>query len=228
MRVDIFGIKAGGTIDGDLTAPIRPNVPELIPGESYLLETVIRTAKMGHVFTQGTSDSNEVWMDVTVTAGDRIIGRSGGKRASDEAVDPWSHFVNSFVIDRDGNRINRRNAQDIFIALYSNQIPPGATDSVHYLLEVPSDVTEPIEVQVKLQYRKFDTEYMRLVTDNEDYVNDLPIMTLAEDTVVFPLSSALIQPRNADSPIEPWMRWNDYGIGLLRKGGGKGEPHHWA
>ncbi len=223
MRVDIFGIKAGGTIDGELTAPLRPNVPQLIPGETYLLETVIRTAKMGHLFTQGTSDSNEVWMDVTVTAGDRIIGRSGGQRVSDGAVDPWSHFVNSFVIDREGNRINRRNAQDIFVALYSNQIPPGAADSVHYLLEVPSDVTEPIEVQVKLQFRKFDTEYMRLVTDDEDYINDLPIMTLAEDTVVFPISGAPSQPGNDDSAIAPWMRWNDYGIGLLRKGGGKGE-----
>jgi tetratricopeptide (TPR) repeat protein len=107
--------------------------------------------------------------------------------------------------------------------LYSNQIPPGAADSVHYLLEIPSDVTEPIEVQVKLQFRKFDTEYMRLVTDDENYINDLPIMTLAEDTVVFPISGAPSQPGNDDSAIAPWMRWNDYGIGLLRKGGGKGE-----
>ena len=33
-------------------------------------------------------------------------------------------------------------------ALYSNQIPPGAADVVHYLLEVPPEVTEPITIEV--------------------------------------------------------------------------------
>ena len=223
MRVDIFGLKPGGAIDGELIAPLRPTMPVLKPGGVYLLETVIRTVKMGHVFTEGTADSNQVWMDVTVRSGDRIIGRSGGRRACDNAVDPWSHFVNAFVIDRYGNRIDRRNAQDIFIALYNNQIPPGAADVVHYLLNVPDDADEPITVDVKLQYRKFDTQYMRLVTADDDYVNDLPVVTLAHDTVTFLLDSADQPVSNEDSTIDLWQRWNDYGIGLLRKGGGKGE-----
>ena len=127
MRVDIFGIKDGGAIDGALTAPIRPGVAALEPGRRYLLETVVRTVKMGHLFTQGTADSNEVWLDVTLSIGDEVVGRSGG-RSADGQVDPWSHFINAFVLDRDGNRIDRRNAQDIFVALYNHQIPPGAAD----------------------------------------------------------------------------------------------------
>ena len=124
MRVDVFGVKQGGRIDGALSAPLRPDVPVLEPGKSYLIEVVIRTLKMGHVFTEGTADSNEVWLDVTARSGERVVGRSGGMGPERE-VDPWSHFVNAFVLDRDGNRINRRNAQDIFVPLYSNQIPPG-------------------------------------------------------------------------------------------------------
>ena len=46
MRVDIFGVKEGGAIDDPLVAPLRPAVPELEPGKSYLIETVIRTLKM--------------------------------------------------------------------------------------------------------------------------------------------------------------------------------------
>ena len=121
MRVDLFGIKEGGSIDSPLTAPIRPDVPTLKPGASYLLETIIRTVKMGHLFTQGTADSNEVWLDITVRDDNGIIGRSGGRRAEDGSVDPWSHFVNAYVIDRDGNRIDRRNAEDIFVTLYNHQ-----------------------------------------------------------------------------------------------------------
>ncbi|MEM7228390.1 MAG: multiheme c-type cytochrome [Planctomycetota bacterium] len=217
MRIDIFGVKTGGSIDGDLIAPLRPTVPALVPGETYLLETVVRTMKMGHMFTQGTSDSNEVWVDITVRSGDRVIGRSGGQRESDNEVDPWSHFINSFVIDREGNRISRRNAQDIFTALYNNQLPPGAADVIHYKLRVPEDVVEPITVDVALQYRKFDTELMRFVMSNDNYVNTLPIMTMAEDTLTFPISPGDV--REVEPPaIETWMRWNDYGIGLLRKG----------
>src|SRR5262249_58584231 len=118
VRVDIFGVKDGGTIDGALTAPLRPEVPELKPGQKYLLEAVIRTLKLGHHFTQGTVDSNEVWLDVTVTSSGKVIGRSGAIDAERE-VDPWSHFINVYMLDKDGNRIDRRNPQDIFTPLYN-------------------------------------------------------------------------------------------------------------
>ena len=39
-------------------------------------------------------------------------------------VDPYSHFINVYMLDRNGNRIDRRNAQDIFVPLYNKQIPP--------------------------------------------------------------------------------------------------------
>ncbi len=215
MRVDIFGLKDHARIDGALTAPLRPEVPGLEPGAEYLFEIVIRTLKMGHLFTQGTADSNEVWMDVTVLDGERIIGRSGGQ-IDDGTVDPWSHFVNAFIIDRTGRRIDRRNAEDIFVPLYNHQIPPGAADVVHYKLRVPEDVTGPITVEARLQYRKFDTYYLRLVQGETFDGNDLPIMTLAEDRVTLPVGAA-----GGDAPaveFPEWQRWNDYGIGLLRKG----------
>ncbi len=222
MRVDIFGLREGGTIDGRLSAPLRPEVPALEPGRSYLIEAVVRTMKMGHTFTQGTTDSNEVWLDVAVDSGGERIGRSGG-RAVDGRVDPWSHFVNAYVLDREGNRIDRRNVQDIFVPLYSHQIPPGAADVIHYLLEVPADATEPIAVDVKLQYRKFDTTLLQHVY-GDDYVNDLPVMTLAEDRIVFPVAGSPAAAANGPSEIPEWQRWNDYGIALLRKGGkSKGE-----
>lgn len=219
MRVDVFGVKKGGTIDGELTAPLKPSVPALAPGETYLVESVIRTMKMGHLFTQGTADSNEVWLDVKVTDGNgRVIGRVGGMREGDGEVDPWSHFVNAFVIDRNGNRIDRRNAEDIFIALYNHQIPPGAADVVHCRLAVPEDVVGPITFDAALRYRKFDTLYMRLFQGERFKRNDLPIMTLAQDRVVFPIAGQTLDMPQDPGEFPLWQRWNDYGIGLLRKG----------
>jgi len=223
MRVDLFGLREGGTIDGPLVAPLRPELPVLRPGSAYLLETVVRTLKMGHPFTQGTSDSNEVWVDVLVTSGGRVIGRSGGLGPANR-VDPWSHFVNVYMLDREGRRIDRRNAQDIFVPLYNHQIPPGAADSLHYRLELPRDLTGPITIEARLQYRKFDTTYMHFVKEDPTWVNDLPILTLAVDRVTLPVAgvAGADGPAVEDQPSpipDEWQRWNDYGIGLLRKGG---------
>jgi len=225
MRVDLFGLHRGGQIDGELVAPLRPEVPTLEPGRRYLLDVVVRTVKMGHPFTQGTADSNEVWLDVTVEAGERVVGRSGGMGEAGR-VDPWSHFVNIYMLDREGRRIDRRNAQDIFIPLYNHQIPPGAADVVHYLLDVPPDARSPLTVEVRLRYRKFDTIYLQHVY-GPDFENDLPALELATDRITFPVArSPASAPAvdNSPSPIPEWQRWNDYGIGLLRKGGkSKGE-----
>jgi len=201
MRVDVFGIREGDAIDGKLHAPLRPEIPTLEPGKTYVLETVIRTMKMGHLFTQGTADSNEIWLEVTVRSGDRIIGHSGAMDTNGQ-VDPSSFFVNAFVIDREGNRIDRRNAQDIFVALYNHQIPPGAGAVIHYALTVPEDVAEAVTVEVKLLYRKFDTRYLRLFQEDELAVNDLPILTLATDRVTFPVRGAVADvPRDRKSVV---------------------------
>ena len=219
LRVDLFGVRAGGTIDGELTAPLRPDIPALAPGERYLIDAVIRTLKLGHPFTQGTADSNEIWLDVTVKADGVVVGRSGGINTADGGVDPWSHFVNAYVLDRDGNRIDRRNAEDIFVPLYSHQIPPGAADVVHYALTVPPWAERDVEVVVRLQYRKFDTIYMRHFQGDAFVTNDLPVTTIATDRVLFQVAGAPQIPQQSAPDIPLWQRWNDYGIGLLRKGG---------
>ena len=212
--IDIFGLREGGVVDGELIAPIRPAVPALQPGKKYLLEVVLRTMKVGHLFSQGTTDSNEIWVDVSMSSGGKTIGRSGGLGAKYE-VDPWSHFVNVYMLDKDGNRIDRRNAQDIVTPLYNNQMPPGTGQVVHYLFEVPHEPNGPIDVEASLRYRKFDTRYMEYVFPDKP-TNDLPISIISSDKVTFPVGNAGNTAPPSDKP--EWQRWNDYGIGLLLKG----------
>lgn len=214
LRVDIFGIRAGAAIDAPLTAPLRPDVPSLAPGREYVVEVVIRTLTLGHTFTEGTADSNEVWLEVTAAEGDEVVGISGGLSPGDRAVDPYSHFVNAYVLDRDGNRIDRRNAEDIFTSLYNHQIPPGAASVSHYRLTVPEDLDGPLVVTARLHYRKFDTIYMRHFQGEAFAGNTLPITTIASDTVALPVGVASEQ---SAPDIPTWQRWNDYGIGLLAK-----------
>lgn len=222
-RIDLFGIKEDGTTDGTLWAPLRPALPALEPGRRYLLELVVRTSGLGHALTQGTADSNELWLDLTLKDGERVIGRSGGLGIERE-VDPWSYFLNAYVLDRDGNRIDRRNVQDIAVALYDHQIPPGATAVVHYGFEVPSDARGPIAIEAALRYRKFMTSFQRFVEGESFSANRLPIATLATDRVALPLEGGPVpSDPGTEIKVADWERWNDYGIGLLRVAGEAGK-----
>ncbi|MFM8358799.1 MAG: tetratricopeptide repeat protein, partial [Verrucomicrobiota bacterium] len=112
--------------------------------------------------------------------------------------------------------------------LYNNQIPPGAAHVLHYRLTVPPDARGPLTVDVKVNYRKFDTIYLNYVYA-PGYrrggplvvTNDLPVTVMAGDRLEFPVASTpgLAARTNAPPPnIPPWQRWNDYGIGLFLKG----------
>jgi tetratricopeptide (TPR) repeat protein len=228
MRIDLFGIKH---LSGDQGVeaplindqPLRPNLPRIKPGQTYMIEAVIRTLNIGHHFTQGTADSNEVWVDLTARSGGRVIARSGGMDQGEDKgrVDESSHFINVLMLDRHGNRIDRRNPQDIFTPLYNHQIPPGAAQVVHYRLQVPPDVTAPVELTTRVRFRKFDYTYMEKVHEGKS-VPQLPIVDLCSDSIVLPVAGGK-DVAEQKSPIPPWQRWNDYGIACFLEGGTEGK-----
>lgn len=216
MRLDIFGLRQGKDIAGPAIAPLRPETPIIVPGQDYVLDIVLRNVSVGHLFTEGTADSNQVWLSLRLiddTTGD-VIAVSGDIDNRDR-VHPFAHFVNAYVLDRNGNRIALRNAEDIFTKLYDHQIPPGATDVVHYLIRVPESVSGSVSIEVALHYRKFDTQYFEAF--NGGTGNPLPIVTIAEDRLTLATSEQQDAVVNVPSQIENWVRWNDYGIGFLRK-----------
>src|SRR5262249_39165458 len=125
------------------------------------------------------------------------------------------------MLDREGNRIDRRNPQDIFVQLYNKQIPPGAGQVVHFALEVPEAETGPITLEANVNYRKFDRTYMNYVFGTGKGPQ-LPVVLMAR--AAWQLAAAGgPTAANKPSPIEAtWQRYNDYGIGLLLEGSAKG------
>jgi tetratricopeptide (TPR) repeat protein len=222
VRIDIFGLKPG-TLDAGGLVKLRPELPQLRPGKSYVVEVVVRTLGLGHPFSQGTVDSNEIWVDFKATAGGAVIARNGATANPDDRgpVDEWSHFINVLMLDRNGNRINRRNPQDIFTPLYNKQIGPGAAAVVHYRLDVPANVAGPVELTARVRYRKFDYEYMKIVHGGKEPPK-LPVVDMCSDTVTLPVAGVDAPVSPQTSPVKPaWQRWNDYGIGCYLEGGGK-------
>lgn len=223
VRIDLFGIKPGNSLEAGTVKVIRPELPTLKPGQSYVIEVVVRTINLGHPLTQGTADSNELWIDFQATSGGKVIARNGATANPDDSgpVDKWSHFINVLMLDRNGNRINRRNPQDIFTPLYDKQIGPGAAGIAHYRLDVPADVTGPIELTARVRFRKFDYEYMKLVHEGKEPPK-LMIVDVCSDKVTLPVEGVAAKVPEQTSPIKAaWQRWNDYGIACMLEGGGK-------
>jgi hypothetical protein len=218
LSVDLFAIKRG-----DEVVVIGENPPAVKPGETLELEVVVRTRGVGHPYTNGTSDSNETWVSVEGTAGKDKFFRSG---VLDEhgRLDPAADTLSLLVIDHDGGHMDRRQPQDIHVPLYNNGIGPGAARVVHYRVRVPDDAKGAITLSAGVHYRKFSRDYTTFSLGASS--PSLPVTTLARDSVTLFASRESTGKRgNTD---KPWLRWNDYGIGLFLQGDLRGAARAWT
>jgi Tfp pilus assembly protein PilF len=140
-----------------LSAPLDRLEAQVTPGETYRVDVVVRTRKIGHFFPGGTVDAFDIWLELEATDDTgRTIFSSGWVADNGKGpVDPGAHFYRSLQIDAHGNPIDKRNAWATRSLVYVRLIPPGAADTVHYRLKVPPDARGKIHLKTRLQYRKF-------------------------------------------------------------------------
>lgn len=227
---------------GKLAAPIDAPGVAFAPGSSVRVDAVVRTRKIGHLFPAGTVDTFDVWLEFSAhDAKGRLIAASG--TVADEGrgrVDRAAHFYRSYLLDAQGNEITKRNAWQARSVFYVRLIPPGAADTVHYLVHIPKDAEGPITFDAKLHYRKFARSYLEFVYgspkpgaadasyDSREWVADpakvptLPVITLASATARVPLGQPRWKPVIRKEDRE---RWNDWGIGLLLQGDLRGAEY---
>jgi len=146
---------------GQVSAPIDAAGATYQPGSTVRVDVVVRTRAIGHFFPAGTIDAFDVWLELQAKdAGGKTIYWSGmvedGGRGR---VEPGAHFYRAFLIDGEGNAINKRNAWQARSTLYVRLIPPGAADVAHYRVRIPSDAQGPITLSARLNHRKFSHYY---------------------------------------------------------------------
>jgi tetratricopeptide (TPR) repeat protein len=148
---------------GKVAAPLDQAQPKFEPGSTARVDVVVRTRKIGHFFPGGTLDSFDIWLELQATdATGKVIFWSGQAEDGGKGpVDRGAHFYKAYQLDGDGNEVNKRNAWQARSVLYVHAIPPGAADTVHYLLKIPKDAKGPIHLTAKLNHRKFSLYYTR-------------------------------------------------------------------
>ncbi len=228
---------------GKLAAPLNAPGVKLQPGSTVRIDAVVRTRKIGHFFPGGTVDSFDVWLEFQAKdATGRILAWSGNVEDGGKGpVEKGAHFYRSFLLDAEGNPINKRNAWQARSVLYVRLIPPGAADTVHFRLAIPKDAVGPLTLEAKLNYRKFTEYYTKyafaglakpgpsgLGFDSREYtfdsapVPDLPIIQLAGAKAEIQLGETTWAPVVRKQDRE---RWNDWGIGMLLQGDLKGAEY---
>lgn len=149
--------QGAGQEPTQITAPLNRVNATVRPGDDALIDVVVRTRNVGHFFPGGTVDAPDCWLELKATDDrGKVIFWSGSVGDNGRGpVDPSAHFYRALLIDANGNPINKRNAWSERAVVYVHLIPPGAADTVHYVLHVPQDVGNKIKLEARLRYRKF-------------------------------------------------------------------------
>lgn len=240
LRIDVAAVvqpegeQAGTTVY--LPHVTRPVLP---PERPLRFEVVVRNLNVGHTFPGGTNDSNESWVEFTVLDEQgRELVRTGVIRPDGHLEDD-AHTYRLTMIDRNGERVFRRDPHNFVAPVYVNLIGPGTADVVHYeLTPGPALAGKKLTVRARLLWRKFDRGFTEFAyeTNREafarfDRVPELPVIEICRTDLTLDVGTAEVKQltaREATIPESDWMRINDYGIGLLLEGNTRGAREAFA
>lgn len=229
LRVDIFAAKTAS--DPEPKMALHRGQLSVKAGETITADVVVRNMGVGHTFPGGTVDSNEGWLEFTVKNENGATLAISGFISENGHLDSMAHAFKAVMLDKNGTPIHKRNAQDIHVTVYSNVIGPGTSDIAHYTFQVPEALEgSKLIMEARLLWRKFDQAYLEFAyhANPEGFkqfkkIPQLPITEIAKDIVDFTVTSANTEFKVlADNSPDDWVRYNDYGIGLLLENDSRG------
>ncbi|MHC4848234.1 MAG: tetratricopeptide repeat protein [Planctomycetota bacterium] len=233
VGIDIFAVEHG---DGLLDRGLDPARPVLAAGDPVIFEVVVRNKGVGHTFPGGTNDSNQGWIDFSVTDQDgREVFRSGAMNEQ-RRVDPKAHFYRTVMVRHDGTWATQRQAQTFHAPAFNRMIGPGSADVARYGFTVPAGATS-LRIEARLLWRKFSRDFHEFVFTRPGIrapdlphlkgkkIPDLPVDVLAVDRVGLVVAA---KRRHSEDVQEGWVRFNDHGIASFLQGASDVAEVSWA
>jgi hypothetical protein len=150
-------------------------------GETLKLNVIVSNAQVGHNFPGGTTDLNEVWLQIKAIDGQNRKVFESGQIGPDGEVDPSAYFYKSIPIDRFGKPVWRHDLFNMVGDSFKRVIPAGGSDIVPYELNIPGWVKNPLTISATVNYRKFNLQYARWALD--DAHPDLPVVEMAGKSI---------------------------------------------
>jgi tetratricopeptide (TPR) repeat protein len=220
FNVDIFALEKEGAEatpkDQVLVAPLGLTSFSLTPGEALVADVVIQNKGIGHSFVPEQRDFYEAWVDFTVKdASGKTLAESGFLQP-DGNLDPSAHSFTNRLINNKGELNDLHQIWHNRVLAYNNTIQSGRSQLVRYRFRLPKDIAGSVSITASVKYRRFDQHFIDYAMDKKHYPQ--PVIDMASETRTFKIGENLPDPAEftESSPgAQPWMRWNNYGIGLL-------------
>ncbi len=219
LNMDLFAVEKTSASSGQvapaesLIAPLGTAPFTVSPGDRLTLSLVIQNKGAAHSLIPEQRDMYEAWVDFKVKdASGKIIAESGALRPSDNELDPSAHSFTNRLINKQGELNALHQVWNNRVLAYNNTIQSGRSQLVRYGFTVPPHNHGPIVVTATVRYRRFDQHFIDFATGKKGF--DEPIIDMASVTRTFAMGQNLPAAPPAGTNPE-WMRWNNYGIGLL-------------
>ncbi len=216
LNVDIFALEkenAAATVaDSVLVAPLGLSSFSLAAGEALTADVVIQNKGAAHSLVPEQRDFYESWVNFQVKdASGKTISESGFLQP-DGNLDPSAHSFTNRIINNKGEFNDIHQIWHNRVLAYNNTIQSGRSQLVRYRFRIPKDLQGSFSVTAVVKYRRFNQHFIDYALNQKRYPE--PVIEMASQTRTFTLGeNAPVKP-GADENKE-WMRWNNYGIGLL-------------
>jgi tetratricopeptide (TPR) repeat protein len=210
FNVDLFGLEGGE--QAGLIAPLGTKPFTLHAGDPVTVSVVIQNKGAAHSHVPEQRDMYESWVQFTVKAQDGSTVMDSGFLKPDGNLDERAHSFTNRLVNQEGNLNSLHEVWKNRVVAYNNTIQSGRSQVVRYQFRVPEKMTAgDLTVTAKVNYRRFDQHFIDFGL-SKGYVQPVVVMT-SRTRVLHVGANDPISDDPADNPL--WMRWNNYGIGLL-------------
>ncbi|SEG52316.1 Tetratricopeptide (TPR) repeat [Bryocella elongata] len=216
VNVDIFAVEPETPAEGqpELIAPLGKNAFNLNAGQRVLVDVVIQNKGTAHSLVPEQRDMYEMYVDFTVKDATGKILYENGALQPDNELDPEAHSFTNRLINAQGGINALHQVWDNRVVAYNNTIQSGRSQLIRYAFTMPK-AGGPVSVTATVRYRRFDQHFINFgmsMPMGQNYSQPVIDMTTTTRT----LNTGANAPTAAQANENPeWMRWNNYGIGLL-------------
>ncbi len=216
LNIDIFAIEPAAPTANQqaLIAPLGTDPFTLNPSQRITVSVVIQNKGIGHSLVPEQRDFYESWVAFTVKdAKGNVLARSGYIEPND-TLDPAAHSFTNRLINKQGTINDLHQVWDNRVVAFNNTIQSGRSQLVRYAFTMPR-TAEPVTVTAAVLYRRFDQHFIDYATNTPKGKHyHEPVIEIASTTRTFNTGeNEPTKPSPTENPT--WMRWNNYGIGLL-------------
>lgn len=226
LGIDIFGLEkesAASSADEapntSLIAPLGVASFSLAPNDTLIADVVIQNKGIAHSYVPEQRDFYESWVDFTVKDSTGKVIAESGFIQPDGNLDPSAHSFTSRLVNIKGELNDIHQIWHNRVLAYNNSIQSGRSQLVRYRFRLPKTASGPITVSATVKYRRFNQHFIDFGMDQptgKHFPEPILEVSSASRTLRIGENTPDDQDASEHSPgAQPWMRWNNYGIGLL-------------